>query len=189
MNMQQGNLFSNRHNSLLTRSRNISHMFINESLKSIDEEELCFINYMKANSCDEYILLSRYISFINNNDFSFLDNEFDNSDFSTGVESKNNRIKDLIYKTSSIMITNNDLINLVKYKNKRKKGLQLFIIYDNTCNAGRIYLIDLYHMVIPTEQRLANGKVVPSNPKRLYEGMKKNVKNNVDLCTLRTLVH
>ena len=183
MSMQHGNLFSSRHNSLLTRSRDVSRIFINDSLKSIDIADLKFINFLKSNLCQEYVLLSRYIEFINNNDFSFLEEDFYNSEFTTGVKSKNDRLKTLIFETSNTVLEDDDLINIVKYKNRTKKGLQLFIKYDNNCNAGRIYLIDLYHLVIPTEQRLPNGTVLKSDLK------KKEIKNNIDLSTLKNLVN
>lgn len=178
--MQTKNAF--RKTSIFDK-RKISKIDFNKGLKSIDHEELYFINFFSSKECKEYKLLSSYYKKAIHNDTSFLENEFYNNEYSIHNIAKNNRLKELIKETTDENLNDIDLLNIVKYKNKKNNGIQLFIKYNSEYDIGEIYLIDLYHMVIPTEDKRLKQK--RHNIQNHYNVRKKKVKHNVNLQTIK----
>ena len=182
--MQQGNVFNKKKSGLLARSKSVSTINVNYSLNSIDKNELNFNNFLSSKECKEYLLLEKYFKRIQNGDISFLDKDFETNNYTTHNKEKNQRLKDLIFETSNTTLTDQDLLDVLKYKHKEKKGVQFFIKYDNSSNVGNIYLIDLYHMVIPTEQRVRDY-IIKTPPKVLYRRILQKVKNRINLSELK----
>ena len=174
--MQRGNLFKHRKSS--------TKISFETALISIDDEVMCFINFLSSTECKDYILLKKYYDMSKIADFSFLDNDFFNAEFTTKNETKNSRLRSLILKTTNELLDDNQLTDIVKYKNKTKKGLQFFIKYDSDSDTGYVYLIDIYHMVIPTDHIEKNFHI-KSNPKQHYKRIKQKVKNKVNLNILK----
>ena len=176
--MQRGNVFNNRP-SFLSRNPEPTSIIFHDCLNSIDSEDMCFTNFCSSKECKNYKNVDECYKKVLNQDFSFLDKEFTNTEYTMGNESKNERLKNLISLTLSKTINDNDLYNVVKYKNKTEKEFQLFIKYNPTADVGEVYLIDLYHFVLPTEDKRFGQR--RTDNKSHYERMRRKVKNNVNL--------
>lgn len=179
--MQKGNVF-NKRSSFLNKKKATTSIIFHKGLNSVDNEEMCFTNFCSSKECKDYKNVDSCYKKVLAKDFSFLDKEFTNKEYSVGNSSKNERLKKLIGLTLSKTISDSDLYNIVKYKNKNEKGFQLFIKYDSNSDVGEVYLIDLYHFVLPTEDKRFGQRRTDS--KSHYQRVKKKVKKKVNLSSI-----
>lgn len=154
-----------------------------KGLKSIDHEPLSFINFFSSKECAEYQLISKYYEKANSDDLKFLSKEFSTREYTTYNENKNNRLRVLIKETTGETLSDIELLDITKYRHNDKKGIQLFIRNNAELDIGEVYLIDLYHMVLPTEDKRFNQR--KSNPLNHYNNRKSKVKHNVNLQAIK----
>ena len=179
MSILKGNQLYSK-NSILSLRKSSNKIDFNLAMNSVDLEEYNFINFLSSNQCKEYLKVYGYYKESLKSNCSFLDKEFEFDPYTNLNSTKNEKLKKLIYETSSTVFNDFQLLDLIKYKNKKDKGIQFYIKYDKKTNKGNVYLIDLYHMVIPTEYR-RKGNVLKTTPQTHYNSIRKKVKNNVNL--------
>ena len=181
MSTHKKNLFSKYQNNILkSNSKKVTKISFDKCLVSIDSELLSFTNFLSSNNCEKYKNIKRYYELSKKLNFSFLEKEFYSNEYTIGNDTKNKRLRSLILETTGELLNDIELTNIIKYKNKNDKELQFFIKYDSSADIGYVYLIDIYHMVIPTKQ-IEKGKIIPPDPKRHYKGISKKVKHKTNL--------
>ena len=179
MSTLKGNQLYNK-NTILSLRKKTDVIDFEKGMNSIDVEEHNFINFLSSDGSNAYQIIEGYYIESLTGNYSFLDKDFKFEGYTNKNTFKNEKIKALIQKTSNTIFEDEDLIDLIKYKNKTEKGIQLFIKYDSESAKGIVYLIDLYHLVIPTD-KVTKNYTVKSNPQKEYQRRKKKVKHNVNL--------
>ncbi len=177
--MQTNNIF-NKKNSFLESRKLESKIILEKALNSIDDEELKFINFMSSDMCKEYSLIENYYIKSTHGNYTFLEKEFTNKEYKTHNNSKNTKIRNLIFETTNELFNDEELREIIKYKNSTNPGIQLYIKYDKNDKNAYVYLIDLYHMAITTDYRL-KGKKIKDNPVEHYNRMKEKVASKCNL--------
>ena len=183
MNMQKGNQLANR-NILLKRKKRGCNVDFLQALNSIDDSNYNFINYLSSCNSKRYLLAKKYYEESLCGDDSFLIRDFGETNYTNGNEFKNEKIKSLIKQTSNKELSDIELTELLKYKCKSEKDFQLFIKYESELDKGIVYLIDLYHMVIPTD-KYGKGYIKKSNPEKDYERIKNKVGHKANLSDIK----
>lgn len=184
--MQQGNRFS--HNQINKPSylrKNIKQK-VNffPALKSIDIEEESFINFLSSNQNKLYqYLYEVYSSSIK--DELIIDHFFTNKEYSNTNHTKNERIKKFIYETNKTVLTDIDLLEFVKYKHKKDNEFQLMVRYNSVTDSADVYLIDFYHLMIPTEYGQIGER--KKDDVRHYERIKNKVGHKYDISSLKSI--
>lgn len=147
--------------------------------KSIDESNYNFINFFSSNAASLYIEVKRIYDLSLNDDFD-IDKYFSSHDYHDSGKIKNTRLNQLIFTTNNNNLSEEDLLKLVKYKHRdtKYKGFQLFI------KDGKVYLIDLYHLIIPTKDSRTTQR--SSDSLQLYQRMQNKVKNKCCLSTINS---
>lgn len=182
--MLKGNVFDKK-NSLFLKPKKSIPLSFEKALNSIDNSKLYFTNYLSSKNCNAYREIKRFYIDSSNNNIEFLLKEFTNSEFTTANLIKNNRIRELIKLTTGKLLNDFDLQNLVKYKNKKDMGIQLFVMYDKETGSGIVYLIDLYHFALPTPH-VQIGKT-SINLEQEYNIRKNRVKHKMNLSEIRKI--
>lgn len=184
--MLQGHSFSN-HKSLFNRS------FIKKpsmkdkidfqyALKSIDVPDENFMNFFTSNQTKTYLYLQEIYDSSLKNQLN-IDKYFTNKEYSITNQRKNNRLKKFIYETSNTLMSDIDLLGIIKYKHREKKEFQIFLKYDIVQDKAFVYLIDIYHLVLPTEfDKMCQKR---ANAEQYYKKMKRNLKKS--MCGLETI--
>ena len=175
--MQQSNIFNKRRS--LFDVKKVVGLNFSKGLNSIDLEQLNFTNYCSSKECKEYLKIKEFYDKVQNNKFKFLEKDFESSEYNKTNPQKNKRLITLIKTTINENIEDKDLNNIIKYKNRDEKGIQLFIKYSKELDSGELYLVDLYHFAIPTEDKRFNQR--KKDTKQHYCRVKKKVKHNVNL--------
>lgn len=179
--MRQGNVFNNR-NTLFNKKRKVGVSFL-KGLNSIDLDDIHFTNFCSSKECNEYKMIKEYYERTLKHDYDFLEEDFVEREYTRFNKVKNERLAKLISLTINQDIATSDLIDIVKYKNRDKKGIQFFIKYSNSSDSGEVYLIDLHHMALPTENRSLGQK--KPNSALYYSRVSRKVKHKVNLSEIK----
>ena len=185
--MLQGHSFSN-HKGLFNRSfikkpTQSDVIDFHYALKSIDIPEESFMKYFTSNQTKIYLYLQSIYNLSLENKLN-IDNFFTNKEYNITNQIKNNRLRKFIYETSNIILSDVDLLGMIKYKHRTETGFQIFLKYDINQNKAFVYLIDIYHLAIPTEFVQMHQK--RKNPEKYYEKMKLRLKSST--CGLETII-
>lgn len=178
--MLRNRLLNNR--NILIRPQENDVIDFSLALKSIDLPSYQFMNYFTSNQTKIYIELQKMYNASLDNHFQ-IDKYFTSKDYSALNALKNERIKRFIRETSNTNITNADLNELIKYKNKDNPNFQLFVKYNRNESKAHVYLIDIYHLVIPTANSKINRNRV--NTEEYYSLLKSKLHDSA--CGLETL--
>lgn len=173
--MQKDNIFNNK-NLFLSKSK--TTLSIDEALNSIDMEDDNFINFMSSKVCKEFLYIKKCYDRIKNGNYSFLEKEFKNREYETFDANKNSRLRNFIFYTNNQLFSDSELQKIIKYKNKENKAIQFFVKYDRKSDNATICLIDLYHLVMPTEYRQIGAKISTNTH---YLRIKKKVSKKTNL--------
>lgn len=185
--MQQGNRFkqnSLRKNSYLEikKKQKVDFSF---ALKSIDLEEDKFINFLSSDQNKLYSYLYE-IYMLSLRDELLIDKYFTNKEYGNTNKIKNDRIKKFIYETNGIVLSDIELLDFVKYKHKEAKEFQLMVRYNQEKDIADVYLIDFYHLMIPTVNHQISQRNMDVT--KYYERIKKKVGHKYDIAHLKSLM-
>lgn len=148
-----------------------------DSLNSINLPGLFFTNYSSSNAIKQYkIIKNNYKDNVQENDFLHeyvIDEIYSNSEIS--------RLIDIINFQNNSSYVLNDIINIIKLKNKDSKDLHIYVILNN--NIIKVLLIDLFHLGIKADlYSEKTGKLIKrADLKELYS---KHSSNNYSLCNI-----
>lgn len=185
--MLQGHSFKNNsgilNKNFMVRPTKGDTIDFSFALKSIDIPDEKFMNFFTSNQTKIYLKLKNLYELSLKNEFN-IDKLFTDKEYSTTNQLKNNRLRKFIYETSHIIMNDIDLLGIIKYKNKEDNEFQLFIKYDLQQRKAFVYLIDIYHLAIPTEFRKINQR--SKNTEEYYLKMKSRLKDSA--CGLETLI-
>lgn len=163
--MQESNIFYRRINRFSNNVYSIKEKYnsfdFNDNLKSNKIEELQFTNFLSSNQCEKYFLLSDICTKLyknyNNLNKIFVADEFDPNRYNS------KRVFDIINVVNDKKI--NKKTTIYKFKCKKNPAIQFYISKEN--NILKLYLIDIYHLVIEaTNQRTGKTDRVATYKKR-----------------------
>jgi len=172
--MQKGNVFNKK--NLFSKAK--VELSIEEALSSIDVTDEYFTNFISSKECETYLYIKKCYDRIKKGNYDFLEKEFIPKEYKIFNPDKNSRLRNFIFSTNGILFRDDELQQIIKYKNKEKRGIQFFVKYDSKSEKAIIYLIDLYHMVIPTENKQIGARITN---KMYYQRIKRKVEQKVNL--------
>jgi len=146
-----------------------------KNYKSVNYQALEFINYLPVEGKKEIKDLLLMLKEAVGKTAKFLEKSFEVKELR---EEKTNtdRVLQIINNQSDEKIE--DITELIKYKHKKEKEFQLYIRLDD--NILNVYLIDLYHLGLPGDLRVQDGKkIIPYDRSKIYN---KNNKPSRNLC-------
>lgn len=150
-------------------------------LKSKNLPDCNFTNF--ANSQDEEVynlVMDYYISYLNN-DYSFLDSDFEMDELDPGYRAE--RLFDIIAAIQRIKYQKKDCRHILKMNNNKNPELHFFIRRNK--NNLKMLLIDLYHLGIYSRLYGKKGKAILVPIEKKY---KRYRKNDIDLSELISLI-
>lgn len=143
-----------------------------KSLKSYNNKELLFTNYVNSEKNENYLRLKKIFEKFNKNDYSFLTESFLELDEVIYTYKTADRLLDIINKGYGRFYTKKDLKRIYKIKNKENKKFQLFLDVNN--NNATVILIDLFHLAISADITKSNGIVIKTDLNKLYNKQSNN---------------
>ena len=144
---ENNNIFYKRINRFSNNVRFVKeeyHSFdFNNNLRSSKFEDLEFTNYLSSNQCNKYFTLLEICKNLKMNysiNKLFIPDEFDSNRYNS------KRVYDIINKVNNKIV--NKTITIYKLKCKIDPAIQFYVSKES--NSLKLYLIDLYHIVIET---------------------------------------
>lgn len=175
MNILKNNIVKNRYNRFgnifnetYTKEEPFDTLDFNNSLKSINVDNLYFTNFFTSNITIKYNnyreLYKKYLNNINIFNDLLAGDEINNTN-----QNMLERLCDILsIANNNEKITIFDLVkNIRKYKLKKDNEMQLYIKKEDS--NLYVYLIDIYHLAIPA----INKKTGKNDYKKIYEKRKK----------------
>lgn len=144
----------------------------NGSLKSYNNSNLFFTNFVKSRENESYKKLEQYLENIKYNDFSFLEDDFSPLDEVKYTEPAAKRLLEIINKGYNYNYDSGDLKDIFEIKNKEKKKFHFFIHKDN--NTLNVIMIDFFHLGLNAYLNLPNGSKKLIKNEEIYNKEKNN---------------
>lgn len=153
--------------------KNIYNSFsFEKAMKSYDNDELMFTNFVKSKGNTCYCLLEEYYIDSLDDKYYFLEEDFKPLDDINYTYKKADRLLNIINKGYKHKYKVEDLKYIFKMQHKDKKGFQLYVFKSK--NNLNVILIDFFHIALPADRILPNGSVIKENVQREYNKEKDN---------------
>lgn len=150
-------------------------------LKSNNLPNLYFTNFASSQDEEVYnLVLDYYISYLNN-DYSFLDSDFEMDELDPGYRAE--RLFDIIEAIHKIKYGKKDCEHILKMNNTKNPELHFFITRNK--NNLKMLLIDLYHLGIYARIYGKSGKSILIPIEKKY---RRHKKNDINLSELMVLI-